>query len=106
MSFKYFIDEPDCSSCEAANDVPRVNNVTDFSDEYSSWGNPIIVTDVEPYMSKNVTVESFYLYYLGHKEKFDTDLCEVSSADESVDTIEDYFKVMNKLGPEAPNIRW
>ena len=32
--------------------MPRVKNVTDFSDEYAAWGNPIIVTDVEPYMTK------------------------------------------------------
>ena len=101
-----FVDEPDCSSCEEASGVPRVKNVTDFSDEYAAWGNPIIVTDVEPYMTKNVTFESFLKYYEEHKEELDTDLCEVSSLDESVDTIEDYYKLLQRLGPEAPNIRW
>lgn len=101
-----FSEEPDCSACEEASDVPRVKNVTNFNEEFASWGNPIIVTDVQPYMSKNYTLESFFKYYQDNKVHLDADLCEVSSLDETVETIEDYYKLLQKLGPEAPNIRW
>ncbi len=80
--------------------------MTNFSDDYVAWGNPVIITDVQPYLSKEFTVESFYSYYMAHKGQLDTDLCEVSSTDETIDTIEDYFKLLQKLGPETPNIRW
>lgn len=103
---KYFTDEPDCGSCEEASNVPRVNNVTNFADEYLAWGNPVIVTDVQPYMTKDFTLDMFFIYYMDHKDKLDADLCEVSSEDEAVDTIEDYFKLLEKLGLETPNIRW
>lgn len=102
----YHIDEPDCSSCENASDIPKVKNVTDFTNMYSSLGNPVIVTDVQPYKDNEVTLEGFYVYYMDNKDNFDTDLCEVSSVDDTVDTIEDYFKLLEKLGTEAPNIRW
>lgn len=83
-----------------------MNNVTNFSEDYAAWGNPVIITDVKPYVAREYTVESFYDYYLDHKDLLDTDMCEVSSVDETVDSIEDYFKLLEKLGPEAPNIRW
>ena len=100
------IDEPDCTACEEATNVPRLENVTDFGDEYAAWGNPVIVTDVQPYVGKKFTLEKFYTYYMDHRDKLDTDMCEVSSTDETVDTIEDYFTLLKKLGSDAPNIRW
>ncbi|CAB3984350.1 Hypothetical predicted protein [Paramuricea clavata] len=102
----FIADEPDCGSCEEAINVPRVKNVTNFADEYLAWGNPVIVTDVQPYMTKDFTMDRFSMYYMDHKDKLDADICEVSSEDETVDTIEDYFKLLEKLGLEAPNIRW
>ena len=107
ISNPWFVpDEPDCTSCEEASNIPRIENVTDFSEEYVPWGNPIIVTDVQPYTSKKFTLESFYEYYTDHRANLDTDLCEVSSTDETVDTIEEYFELLRKLGSDAPNIRW
>ncbi|XP_028410855.1 uncharacterized protein LOC114533524 [Dendronephthya gigantea] len=99
-------DEPDCSICEDAKSVLRVENVTNFNEDYVPWGNPTIITDVQPYVAREYTIENFYDYYLDHKDLLDTDMCEVSSLDENVDSIEDYFKLLEKLGPETPNIRW
>ena len=86
--------------------VPRVKNVTNFSDDYVAWGNPVVVTDVQPYMAREYTVEGFYEYYLDNQQILDSDLCEVSSTDESVESINDYFQLLQKMGPETPNIRW
>ncbi|XP_046845790.1 uncharacterized protein LOC124439565 isoform X2 [Xenia sp. Carnegie-2017] len=103
---KAISEEADCSPCQEAEDVPIVKNVINFVDDYVSMGNPVIVTDVKPYMHKNITIESFYDYYLAHKEDLNKDLCEVSYVDETVDTIENYFNLLEKSGLETPNIRW
>ena len=103
---KFFSEETDCEACEDARDVPRLDNITDFHDTYASGGTPVIVTDVSPYSLKNYTVDSFFEYYRAHSQELDADLCEVSSLDESIDTIRDYYKLLIKLGPEAPGIRW
>ena len=96
----------ECVAWDDVTEVPKLTNVSDFHNTYASWGNPIIITDVAPYMFRNYTVEKFMEYYEANEEQFDTDLCEVSSADESVNTIRDYSKVLKKLGPDAPSIRW
>ena len=106
LRVKFIVEEADCSPCQEAEDVPIVKNVTNFVDDYVSMGNPVIVTDVKPYMHKNITIESFYDYYLAHKEDFNKDLCEVSYVDETVDTNEHYFDLLEKSGLETPNIRW
>ena len=61
---------------------------------YAGWGNPIIITDVIPYADQS------------HSNELDQDTCEVSYPDNSVQTIGDYWKLLGKLGPEAPSIWW
>lgn len=73
---------------------------------YAGWGNPIIITDVIPYAEKKYTVDSFFEYYQSHSNELDQDTCEVSYPDNSVQTIGDYWKLLGKLGPEAPSIWW
>lgn len=102
----FFLEEPDCNTCEEVTDIPQLNNVTDFHNVYAGWGNPIIVKDVMPYAAKKYTVDVFFEYYESHSHELDEDVCEVSSLDNSVETIGDYDKLLKKLGPEAPNIWW
>ena len=87
-------------------EVERLRNVTDFHNVYAGWGTPIIVTDVEPYASQTFTMDGFMTNYYEHRTVMDADLCEVSSIDESINTIDQYNGLLKKLGPETPNIRW
>lgn len=102
----YIPEEPDCGACEDVADIPQLNNLTDFHNVYAGWGNPIIITDVIPYAEKKYTVDSFFEYYQSHSNELDQDTCEVSYPDNSVQTIGDYWKLLGKLGPEAPSIWW